>query len=377
MKTVRKLLGVLLAVLLISALALNPVTASAADAYEPVAGTTTDFTKYLVVSNDANIPAATFSFTVEPGAAVAAGEGTLAVLAGLDADKVVIEDTTFTAGQDTTAGAAEDGIVNTTEKKYAQNTVTVDLTQVRFPEPGVYRYIITESASDDPFVNDATATRTLDVYVGDDNGALAIEGYVMYSGTLTTGPSADAATADGKSAKFVNEVETANLTFSKTVEGNQGARDKFFLFTLTIENAGAGTIVNVTVDGTTPTKTAATIYEAAVMTGEDGNGVTTLTADAEGKIVHNFYLSHGDSVTVTGVPKTATYALTEVKEDYENTPPTNASGSFADGNATVAFTNTREGVIPTGVAMTLVPGAAILLIAAAALVILNRKKSKA
>ena len=377
MKTIKTGLSILLAIMLIGVLALSPVTASAAGAYEPVAGTSTDFVKYLVVANDANIPAATFSFTVEPGAAVAAGEGTLAVLAGLDADKIVIEDTVFTAGQNTTAGAADDGIVNSTEKKFAQNTVTVDLSQVSFPEPGVYRYIITESDSDAPFVNDPTATRTLDVYVGDNEGELVIEGYVLYSGTVTTGPSATLEAVEGKSSKYVNEVETANLVFDKTVSGNQGARDKFFLFTLTIENAGAGTIVNVTVNGTTPTQTAATIYEAAVMTGEEGNGVTTLTADADGKIVHNFYLSHGDSVTVTGIPKTATYAITEDKEDYANTPPANASGSFADGNVEVSFLNTREGVIPTGVALTLIPGVMVLLLAAAALLALKQKKNNA
>ena len=48
-----------------------------------------------------------------------------------------------------------------------------------------------------------------------------------------------------KDKGFTNEYATQDLTFSKTVTGNQGSREKYFQFTVKISNAVAGTKYDV------------------------------------------------------------------------------------------------------------------------------------
>ncbi len=373
---IKKLSAVLVAIL-ICAMILAPATAFADNAYIAVKGGTMTFNKYLAVANDATIPAASFSFTIGAGDAVS---GTT-VVAGLSPTAVTVGTATFTANQATTAGAATDGIVNSTDKKYATQSVTVDFSAVSFTEPGIYRYILTEEASTATNItNDSVATRTIDVYVQNTVSGLSVGPYVMYSGTQTNAPAEDTPENPDptKSNQFVNEAASQNLTFSKTVSGNQASKDKYFKFTVTIEGAGAGTVVSVDMSGakTTPAKSDATTYTAGVMAAANTITGNTLTADADGKIEHDFYLAHGDSVVIKGLPKGCTYKVAEVNEDYTNENATQR-GTVADAAVSLTFTNTRGGVVPTGVMLTVVPGVVIVGIALFGLIVLKRKKNKA
>ena len=58
------------------------LTARAAN-YTPVSGTATSFDKYLIIDKDANVPAASFDFSIAPGEAMAATENSMEVLAGV------------------------------------------------------------------------------------------------------------------------------------------------------------------------------------------------------------------------------------------------------------------------------------------------------
>lgn len=379
-----KRLSLMIAVVLVFGLMLGPASAWAHTNYTAIPGTSTTFSSHLVVDNDSHIPALTVTYSVSAGNAVGAetDDGELAVLAGLTPALVKVNGTaetgttTFTANQTTTAGTATDGVVNTTDKEYASNVVTLDFSDVSYPEPGVYRYVITQDAITETFVTaDATPTRTVDVYVHDNNGTLEIAGYVMYSGTKSDGPSATATTADGKSVQYVNTVSTYDLTVSKTVSGNQGSRDKYFQFTITITGLSQNEVVDIVRTGMTaaPTANAATIYTAANMA--TANGTTTLTANASGTITYTVYLSHNESVQLLGIPAGAHYTVVEAAEDYSCTPPANAEADIA-ADTTVAFTNTRSGVVPTGVMLTVVPGVIIIGCGAAGLILFNRKKKE-
>ena len=378
MKSTGQKLASLLALVLVFVMTFAPVCAYADSAYTEIFGTTTTFNKYLVVSSDANIPAAEFSFSVSAPTSKIDGDAThLPVLPGPTPTSVVVGTAgkvSFAAGAGTTAGTATDGIANDTAKKYAIAEVTVDLTAVKFQEPGVYRYIITEAASSAPFTNDATTTRTLDVYVIDTDGVLSVQNYVMYSGTKEDAPLAAGGEVTGKSNQFVNSFATNNLTLKKTVSGNQGSKDKYFKFTLTIENAGKGTIVNISADSTyvkEPPKTEYTAYTAADM--KTANDVTTLTANDSGVITHDFYLSHNDTVIITGIPTTATYTIAEEAEEYTSTVTGSLTGNFSSA-VSVTVNNERTGTVPTGVMLTVIPGAVIVLVAIVGLVLISRKK---
>ena len=101
------------------------------------------------------------------------------------------------------------------------------------------------------------------------------------------------------------------------------------------------------------------------MVGADG------TADAK------FYLKDGQSVRIDGVSTGVSYQVSENPEDYksEATAGTDAAnGTIANKDVTVGYTNTRAGQIPTGVIMTVVPFAGVMLLGGAGAVITMRKK---
>ena len=255
------------------------------------------------------------------------------------------------------------------------------MTGVTFTEPGIYRYVITESDTNVLGVsNDSKTTRYLDVYVIDKDGKLEIPegGYVLHTGI---DDAIDQGEQSNKSAGFTNTYDTINLTFSKEVSGNQGSRDKYFAITVITTNLSDGDEFNVSGSfDKTPTKTDATTYSDF-----SSNNVTKLTG-AQLNAGYTFYLQHNQNVVIQGLPKGANYTVTEKKEDY--TPSVTANEGTIAGTKdsvvvesaskdnTVAFTNTRNGVIPTGVLLTVAPFAAIMAIGAVGILVMVGKKRK-
>ena len=394
----------------------TPVFAAAGTNYgATIEGTkTTTFDKFLVMDKQANIPNATFTYAVTAGNAKAydvAGKK-FQVQAGVDADKITMAG----VGGTPEVAAAANTIVfrqgdgsdthDTTKdkyvkdlaagKKYALKTATLDFSAVQFTEPGVYRYIITEAGTNQGITNDADLTRVLDVYVNDASaeevdGAftkkLTIAGYVLHS---NENDEPDVAAGDDfgstgayvatKSQGFTNSYDTSDLTLRKQVTGNQASRDKYFEFTLNIDKAQPNTKYDVVIDEADATSKA----NAATIDANAGQAnVTFITTDGAGKATQKFYLQHGQQVTVQGLAKDTTYAVTENTEDYKSTANTAAApvvdvkadtdsaevnGTIASKDLTTGYLNTRDGVIPTGVIMAVAPFAVVTLLGGAGVV---------
>lgn len=406
------------ATMLTMAMLLNGTTVFAAETgYTGVAGTTTSFDKYLVMDKQANVPNATFTYAVTAGTAKAydvAGKK-FQVLAGVDANKITMDGVGGTTespalantivfrqgdGSDT-HDATKDAYVKdlVAGKKYAMQTATLDLSNVKFTEPGVYRYIITESGTNQAITNDADLTRVLDVYVDDASTEtekkLTIAGYVLHSNTddapdVAAGESfgSTGAYVATKSQGFTNSYDTSDLTLRKQVKGNQASRDKYFEFTLNIASAQPNTKYDVVIDGADATSGT----NAATISANAGQpNVTSITTDNTGKATQKFYLQHGQQVTVQGIAKDTTYAVTENTEDYKSTANTVAApvveikadtdsaevnGKIASKDLTTGYLNTREGTIPTGVIMTVAPFAAVTLLGAAGMVTIKMRKKE-
>lgn len=401
----------------------TPVLAAAGTNYgTTIEGTkTTTFDKFLVMDKQANVPNAKFTYTVTAGNAKAydvAGKK-FQVLAGVDADKITMAGVGGTAE----AAAAANSIVfrqgdgsdthDTTKdayvkdlvagKKYALKTATLDFSAVQFTEPGVYRYVITEAGDNQGITNDADLTRVLDVYVNDASadvdGALTkkltIAGYVLHSNEndepdVAAGEDFGSAGAyvATKSQGFTNSYDTSDLTLRKQVTGNQASRDKYFEFTLNIDKAQPNTKYDVVIDEADDTSkaNAATIDANAGQT-----NVTSITTDGAGKATQKFYLQHGQQITVQGLAKDTTYAVTENTEDYKSTANTKdapvvdtkadteaapVDGTIVSTDLTTGFLNTRDGVIPTGVIMAVAPFAVVTLLGGAGVVTMMMKKNK-
>lgn len=403
------------ATMLTMAMLLNGTTVFAAGTnYGPnIEGTkTTTFDKFLVMDSQANVPNATFTYTVTAGNAKAydVNGKKFQVLAGVDADKITMagvgaadaaaNSIVFKQGDasDTHDTKKDTYVKDLAEgKKYALKTATLDFSHVQFTEPGVYRYIITENGTNQAITNDADLTRVLDVYVNDATGEdgamkLTIAGYVLHAsedeitsgdnlGTTDTNP-------EGKSQGFTNSYDTSDLTLRKQVTGNQASRDKYFEFTLNIDNAQPNTKYDVVIaDADATSKTNAATIEANA----GKANVTSITTDGDGKATQKFYLQHGQQVTVQGIAKDTTYALTENTEDYKSTANTKdapvvdtkadteaapVSGTIVSTDLTTGYLNTRAGAIPTGVIMTVAPFAAVTLLGAAGMVTIKMRKKE-
>ena len=433
------------AIALLSASLVLPVRASGAYGVNRASDSTetTEFWKCLEMDNDANIPAAEFTFTASAGTAIEATDSTLAVLAGITPDEIKFTPQGGTEGTGSAsivyAAQTKENASDTEKTESAKNYVeykantpdnghyiaakkmTLDFSKVVFPEPGVYRYIITESGTNAGITNDTYTTRTLDVYVEDATTALGgtetkqlkISGYVMYVGTVTTAPkSGEVTTSDTdsdtvengttkthngtepdnavKSIGFLNTYDSADLTISKTVTGNQGSRDEYFAFTIklktneTISVIADGLEFNVTGQNKSPQTNAATSYITEIM--QTANNIDTLTG-AQLKDGYTLYLQHGDSVTLSGLISGCDFEIVEANNYYTvstvlSKEGVDATGSEAtvtgtlDVDTTVAYTNKKTGTIPTGVILSVAPWciAGIVIIAGVAFFAIRSRK---
>ena len=388
MKRFKKLMAILMATALIMSIA--AISASAENTYTPVNGTNTQFNKYLVVDSDTNIPAISFDFTVAPGEAVAATSSTPAILAGVGTPSIAT--VTFTNGQATSTTAPQD-LTLASGKKFAVQTATVDFSGVTFTEPGVYRYVITEQKTtgakavtyDTQAQTAGSKVRYLDVYVEDVNNALTVSSYVMHETTAVVVNTDDDSKADDKSSSYVNEITTKDLEFGKEVTGNQGSKDKYFLFTLNITNAQANTTysVDLTSAEASPAKTDATKYDTMT-------NPSSFTTDGDGKATVTFYLKDGQYIKIPGLPEGYGYTLTEDAEDYASSATISATngksgvaysdpatGSSVAADIKTGYTNERTGIIPTGVLLTIAPFAIGLLLFGALIIFFVAKRRRA
>jgi len=427
MKRTKRIAAGVASLAMVASMALAlPMGASAANStftYTSVAGGTDTIKKYLVLDNDTTVPTASFSYTIAAGTPVnyAGATGTTAAYAGLNPTGITISTASFAAGDTTVAGTATDGITNSADKKYVVKDVTIDFSAVNFTEPGVYRYIVTETNAGTTDNLGAGIThlgnyeKTLDVYVTDKNDGtktLEVSSYVLYNSVINTAPAIDDSTAlvatvdrtdtsnTSKTDGFVNEYSSQDLTFGKTVAGNQGSRDKYFKYTVTIANASGA---NLTIDTSkssfdaAPAQNSATIYTEATMAtanGKDENATVTgqqLVINSN-SASYDFYLQNGQYITLLGLPKGSTYTVTEDAEEYTSVAAdtTNftlgtitfddaTTGTIATSDIETGFTNTKNGTIPTGILLSVAApaGVGIVVIGGIAYLLIKNKRRKA
>lgn len=313
--------------------------------------------------------------------------------------------------------------------KYAKHTSTVDFSKVTFSEPGVYRYKITENDTTEKGITKDSTPRYLDVYVESaENGTLSIKGYVFHTMNEVqpkgNKDSLGSNNPEGKNKGFENKYETIDLTLTKNVTGNQGFRDQYFKFHVDITDLDGGARLFLTdKDGNKPYKSTDTVAYAynkdtgTRTTGQnrfavaEGNGSfadvsapdgsdadmsgLALTANDSGNASFDVYLKHGESLKINGLTKGAKYTVKETSEDYSasatkndqaidlthnKTDHTDATAmQTLAGDETVAYTNKREGTLPTGIYHNNRAAFNIMGIAAAggaiAIVIRKRRKS--
>ena len=340
--------------------------AAKTDVYDSV-----KFTKKLTKTDStAPTPAETIKFSAVPGAAVAATDTTPEIKAG--EGTLTLESVTFSSADNT-----DDLLTKTVEGSFG--------TTLPFTEPGIYRYTVTESIDGaNPYgISLDTTAKTLDVYVIRGTSGLEISHSVLSNSTAAPVLSADKQSADynenAKIAGFVNNYATYDLTLEKQVTGGMGEMARDFDFTIDL----AGGPKSATITAKKKASATATEEDITVTFGADGKAsITNLTLKDDGTFV------------IAGLPQSTTYDITEnlaASEGYtitatgsagEHTANANlkVSGDLSDkpetGTEKVTFTNNKDAVTPTGVAMDIAPYALMVVLAGSAAVTFLRKKDQ-
>ena len=341
---------------------------------------TMTFTKTLTVNNTTYAPAVTFTYSVSGTANKTAVNG-VTIKGGVEAENVKIngdgtaDDTAvFTAGENVTGTIAEN--------------VTLDFSEVDFPEPGIYRYKVTESfaaSGENPdIVNNTNVDRYIDVTVVNEMSSdgstptdkLKISSYAMldtdavlkYENNQYTYVDSTGAPVSAKMVGFTATYTTYDLTLDKVVKGDMGNKGKEFNFTIEFTGGDEG--------------------EKFIYGGQE------YTFDDQGKVpVTNIMLADATTaITISGLPSDVKYKVIEnvpQSEGYETTATVNeASVVVTEGeNAQtvaeqqkskdqddVVVTNTRNAVSPTGIVMDIAPYALLVVIAAAGCFVFLRKR---
>ena len=373
---IRNLVGSLAISALVASGAIIPAFAN----YAPVAGTETTFEKYFVMDKGIQVPNATFKYAVTAGEAKAGDATHSNIFAGVGTP--TIADVSFsaadTANAVTTGKLGDHGDNLAAGKQYVKKTATIDFSSCNFTQPGVYRYVVTESGTNTGVTNDAKTTRIMDVFVTDDNGTLKVSGYVMHNDASELELNAGATELADKSDGYVNNYASADLVFGKEVTGNQGNKHKDFTFTLKI--TGASPKTKYTVEYTSS-------REDAQDTPATGTK-TVIETDEHGEATRTFKLKDGEYATVKGIAQGVKYELTEDAQDYVSTKgitqEVNGTTAYSDptegtfGTTTIktGYTNTKQGVIPTGILLETAPYVAIVLAGGGTAFLVSRKKKK-
>ena len=267
--------------------------------------------------------------------------------------------------------------------------VVIDFSNVVFTQPGVYRYVITETpaAADSSYAaagiteGSGTRVRYLDVYVmrssdygkdanGDPSDAnragwWMIYGYVcFYNNTnidaadLSTTPIKTngfvSGTSNGSTAVTADQYHTYNLTVGKTLVGDSSMESHKFPFDATwanptgsasgtfqyiVETTGTAEVTKTDVAATTSVNSTAV---AAHMTVGGASAVSTQDKDGTPLI------ANGATVKYIGIPQAAYATVTETNDVTGTTYTTTATETIGSAAATdVVFTAASTAVLST------------------------------
>lgn len=196
----------------------------------------------------------------------------------------------------------------------------------------------------DPHVAIATVTVTYNMENND------------YEATVTYDNSGAASQTDAtnKNAAAFTNTGAYDLTVAKQVTGEMGDRDKPFTFQIQLKKSD-GSILTGEYD-----------YTGGVM-----EGMTGITAPEPGTLpledgAADFTLSHGQTITIHGLPVGTTYTITEPDaqaDGYTVTASSETSKMTRDASCsgtlnqetTVTFTNEKATAVPTGIRLDALP----------------------
>lgn len=376
-----KLMAIVMVFALIVAFAAIPASAESSNG--DVTGGTVTIDKFLVLEGTNIAPVVEFRFTIANGTAVTE-TGKLPILAGRLAEnvtKTVTFNSTSTVTENYTSTDS-----NLNGKNVAVGTISInEITNAAlYTSPGIYRYTVTESAVAAPYSIVGNSTKYIDVYVEypqADPTTLTVTKAILYDSVASYDDTNGSTTAT-KTAAFINRYETKELDFSKTVQGNQGDKTKFFTFTV---QAASGSQFHIS------DKFIVKLNNGAAYHSDNNYSSQTVGNDlyVTGQQLNDGFkvqLKDASDVKIIGLPSTLSVTVSENAEDYtpsfsnvtgDVTTDTGTATATMSTDANIPFVNNKGGAIPTGVLLTIAPFAiGLLLFGALAIFFIARKKKR-
>lgn len=316
-----------------------------ADPAEPTVVDGITITKIVTTDGNTYAPATNFTFTVENGAAADDfndGINTVDVTAGV------------TGGlTGTTIASAPDTEKSTATSYTFTGKLAVDVS--KFEEPGVYHYVVKETAGNYEGITYSADEYDVYVYVVNGTSDYEIAAVIAFKDGVKTDIS------------FTNDYGATNDTthdviVTKNVEGSLANMSDTFTFTVGVNGAEDEVYkVVYTNDGEAQDATFVT-------------SGTTITVEGIGDedTIHIYGLSANDTYTVTETDG-ASQGYTVSDSDSTTDAGTVSGKVTADGTA-ATITNTKNATTPTGIVMDIAPYVLLVVVAAAGCFVFLRKR---
>lgn len=238
-----------------------------------------------------------------------------------------------------------------TNKSYTK-VLVINWDDVKITEPGVYRWKFSKTVSSADPVQSNLSNNTSELY---------LYAYVTINGTELTASVVltDIAAVKDNDLEDAYPAKTLSLSLSKVVTGNQGSRNQYFEYTVSLTSPSGASPMRYPINYANATKTAsATAYNGEIT---NPDAVSVPVGGTAGTVT--VWLKDGETITIDGLLFGTSYTIVEtVPAGYAakaeitsgDTQATINGAEVADGNLTIAntavkYTNHKEATVPTGI----------------------------
>ena len=281
----------------------------------------------------------------------------------------------------TSSNAVSSNTVTSTKELIAESVWT----SLTYPQPGTYKFIVSESASSNATVYPRdTSTYTVTIYVTNVTNASNVptgEMVATYIGSQKGGTGTKITKT--QNATFTSAANMSSMTVNCAVKGSLANTNEYFKYTVSLTNNVSGTTYNVS------GQTSGTITY-------NGSSVTTSTTCTSNSCV--IYLKHGQTATigVSGslkqLPVGITYSVAQNNTTAQSSNYTTTykvgSASAASGTSTgnktmnatasnnaIVFENTADDeIVPSGIFFRLFPFLLLLVLSVVGVIAIKKTK---
>lgn len=320
-------------------------------------------TKQITKESNIYAPKTTFKFTVAPGTAVPAGENQEAIYAGPAKGVTLDKDVIASVPADSDIGN-EKITVGTTKLNVNESVFTTG----KNAKPGIFRYVVSEAATDNDGnkyegVAYTTEQKYFDVYVtSDDDGNLEVSSYLFVDKNNPKSKDEGVFTNDYSS----HHDTLKDLTVKKEVTGNQGNRNKDFKFTIKVDGAAGEQYYVTFSDGKAPTTLVSGEAKTITLKDNETAKIFGLSETDEYTVTEASYADDGYTTTIDNEEKLT--ATGTIKKDTE-------AGTTADnGDKNITVVNDKTTNSPTGIFLHIAPYIALIGAAIASSLLFFRRK---